>query len=82
MIHMQIRCGHEAEPRARDAKLPCDSTRAKNLEVMVSGVFRDAEVTMRHEAVKRGWILWALPKIGRRKFYICANCAKRARGEA
>lgn len=82
MIYMEIACGHRDEPRARDAKAPCESTRGHNLKVNVNGVFRDAEVTMRHEAVKRGWILWALAAIGRRKFYICANCAKRAKGEA
>ena len=81
MIDMEITCGHSDEPRARDAKHPCDSNRGKNLRISKVGQFRDAELAMKDEARKRGWILWALQAIGRRKFYICANCGRRARGE-
>lgn len=81
MIRIEVICAHAEQPRARDTKAPCDSTRNRSLQVDVVGDFHDAKKALERQAVTFGWIRWAIPAIGLRKAFICGNCGKRARGE-
>ena len=55
MIRIEITCDHAEEPRSRDAKNPCDSTRNRSLSVDVVGTMDDAIKAVRRVAVERGW---------------------------
>jgi len=81
MIRIEISCAHANEPHARDVKAPCDSLRNRSIAVDVMGTFDKAKVEAEQMARDRGWVPWIIPAIGRRKMFICGNCAKRARGE-
>jgi hypothetical protein len=81
VIRIEITCDHAEEPRARDAKHPCDSTRNRNLSVDAVGVMDDAVKAVRRVAVERGWHRWIIAALGRRQGYICGNCHRRAKGE-
>lgn len=81
MIRMEIVCGHSEEPRARDAKAPCDSNRGRSLALDANATLEEAVNRLKRHATAQGWKLWILPALGRRKGYICGNCYRRAKGD-
>jgi hypothetical protein len=81
MIRIEITCGHADQPRARDAKHPCDSTRGRPLQVDSHGVMEEAVKAVKRQADERGWTRLALPALGRRLGYVCRNCRRRHDGE-
>lgn len=81
MIRIEITCDHSQEPRARDVKHPCDSTRNRSLAIDGVGTMDDAIKAVRRVSVERGWHRWAIPAMGRRMGYICGSCHRRAKGE-
>jgi len=81
MIRIEITCDHAEEPRARDAKAPCASTRGRSLAIDSVGVMSDASRAVERVVREQGWHRWIIPSLGRRKGFICANCYRRAKGE-
>ncbi len=81
MIRMEIVCGHSEEPRARDAKNPCESNRGRSMQVDYQDTLEGAVNRLKRHATTVGWKLWILPALGRRKGYICGPCYRRAKGE-
>lgn len=81
MIRIEITCDLSDQPRARDARHPCDSTRGRSLAIDSIGVMADVKRAVDREVQKRGWKQWLIPALGRRKGYVCANCYRRAKGE-
>ena len=81
MIRIEITCDHGDQPRAHDAKNPCDRTRNRNLAVDVVGTMDEAVKAVRRVAVQRGWARIPVQAIGRRMGYVCGNCHRRHRGE-
>ena len=81
MIRIEITCDHSDQPRAHDARHPCDSTRNRNLSVDAVGTMDDAARAVRRVAADRGWHRALIPALGRRMGYVCNNCQRRHRGE-
>jgi hypothetical protein len=81
VIRIEITCDHADQPRARDVKNPCDSTRKRSLDVDVVGTMDDAVKAVRRVAQERGWQRVPIQAIGRRLGYICGNCHRRHKGE-
>lgn len=81
MIRIEITCDHSQEPRAHDAKHPCDSTRNRSLAVDAVGTMEDAVRAVRRVALERGWHRALMPNLGRRMGYVCPNCHRRMKGE-
>ena len=79
MISIEVTCDHSDQPRARDGKHPCDSTRNKN--VTLSAPTLPSVWQLDREAAAHGWKRWAIPAFGLRMGYICGNCYLRAKGE-
>ena len=80
MIRLEISCDHATEPRARDVKNPCESTRNRSLAVDVAGTIDDAKREVDRQVEARGWKRWVMPAWGRKKGYLCGPCYARARG--
>lgn len=81
MIHIEITCDHIDQPRARDAKAPCDSARGMSITVPPTGVMDDAVRAAKRIAKQRGWTRLPIPALGRRQGFVCPNCRKRYDGK-
>lgn len=81
MIRIEITCDHSDQPRAHDAKHPCDSTRGKPLAVDAIGTMDEASKAVARVAERRGWKRVPIQAIGRRLGWICGNCHRRHLGE-
>ena len=81
MIRIEITCANVEEPRARDSKHPCDSTRNRSLAVDVVGTMDDAARAVKRAGIERGWARVQIQAVGRRLGYVCGNCHRRMKGE-
>lgn len=81
MIRIEIVCDHATEPRAHDAKHPCESLRNRSLAIDEIGTIDDARREVDRQVNARGWKRWIIPSLGRRKGYVCGPCYRRAKGE-
>lgn len=81
MIRIEITCDHSTQPRAHDAKHPCDSTRNRSLSIDACGTMDDAVRAVGRVAIEKNWHRALIPNLGRRMGYICHNCYRRMKGE-